>query len=95
MNINLVCVARNAGAAEQLPLLFAAAVEYGKSIFGEAIDHEFVGEKMAMFNADCVRGTWDVPTWWESGDEIVAVSQPAIPVDFVKTPEGIGRQHCR
>ncbi|MGP5086980.1 hypothetical protein ACTXKH_19870 [Brachybacterium tyrofermentans] len=38
-------------------------------------------ESTALFNADWMEGAWQVPTWYEEAAEIIAVSQPPIPVD--------------
>ncbi|GAA4283360.1 hypothetical protein GCM10022261_08910 [Brevibacterium daeguense] len=42
---------------------------------------------MAIFNADRMQGAWKTPTWFAENSEVIAVSQPPIPVDADYTPE--------
>lgn len=86
MNINLVCVARTPEARDRLPALFDAVVEDARGIFGEASDHQWSDGRVALFNADRMGGAWHPSTWHEDGAEIIAVSQPPIPVDRDTTP---------
>lgn len=86
MNINFVCVARTPEARTILPTLLDGVVEDARRIFGEAIDHVYLDESTALFNADRMEGAWQVPTWFEEGGDIFAVSQPPIPVDHDTAP---------
>lgn len=86
MNINFVCVARTAEARDMLPTLLEGVVEDARGIFGEAVDHVHLDGSTALFNADRMEGAWSVPTWFEEGGDIFAVSQPPIPVDHDSTP---------
>ncbi|WP_193105900.1 hypothetical protein [Brachybacterium sp. FME24] len=86
MNINFVCVARTPAARDVLPTLLNGVVEDARRIFGEAVDHVHLDDRTALFNADRMEGAWQVPTWYEDSGEIIAVSQPPIPVDHDATP---------
>ncbi|MGP5717731.1 hypothetical protein ACTXO9_17780 [Brachybacterium tyrofermentans] len=86
MNINFVCVARTPEARDLLPTLLGGVVEDARRIFGEAIDHVYLDESTALFNADRMEGAWRAPTWYEEGGDIFAVSQPPILVDNDTTP---------
>ena len=81
MNITFVCSARTRRARSLLPLLFDAVVEDARAVFGEAVDHRHLDESTAIFNADRMAGAWRPSTWHEQDGEIIAVSQPPIPVD--------------
>lgn len=87
MNINFVCVARTAAARERLPGRFRSAVRDARGIFGEATDHQWSDGRVAMFNADRMAGAWRPSTWHEQGSDVIAVSQPPIPVDVDTAPE--------
>ncbi|PWH06453.1 hypothetical protein DEO23_05645 [Brachybacterium endophyticum] len=87
MNINFVCAARNQAAADRMPRLFQAVVEDARTIFGEAEDHQWTDGRVAIFNADRMSGAWRPSTWYEDGAEIIAVSQPPIPVDHDTSAE--------
>lgn len=81
MNITFACVARTQPAKQLLPRLFDAVVHDAQSIYGEAKDHRYLDESMAIFNADRMSGAWKPSTWHESDGHIIAVSQPPVPVD--------------
>lgn len=81
MNITFACIARTTPAKQLLPRLFEAVVEDAQRIYGEAKDHHYLDENMAMFNADRMSGAWKPATWHESEGHIFAVSQPPVPVD--------------
>lgn len=81
MNITFACVARTSSAKQLLPRLFEAVVDDAKRIFGEAKDHRYLDQNIAMFNADRMSGAWKPSTWHESEGHIFAVSQPPVPVD--------------
>lgn len=87
MNINFVCAARNSAARERLPHLFRTVVEDAQAVFGEAVDHQWSDGRVALFNADRMEGAWKPSTWHKDGSEIIAVSQPPIPVDHDTSPE--------
>ncbi|GAA1489395.1 hypothetical protein [Brachybacterium sacelli] len=87
MNINFVCAARNPGARDRLPTLFRAVVEDARTVFGDAVDHQWSDGRVALFNADRMEGAWKPSTWHKEGSEIMAVSQPPIPVDYDTSPE--------
>lgn len=87
MNINFVCAARNTAARDRLPTLFRAVVEDARAVFGKAVDHQWSDGRVALFNADRMEGAWKPSTWHKDGSEIIAVSQPPIPVDHDTSPE--------
>lgn len=86
MNINFVCVARTGTARSMLPTFLNGVIEDARRIFGEAVDHVHLDERTALFNADRMAGAWRVPTWFEENGEIIAVSQPPVPIGRASAP---------
>lgn len=86
MNINLVAVPLSAKGRLEFETRFTSSVDYGREIFGESSDHTILAPEYGIFNAGRLDGTWSVPTWYE-GDQVIAVSQPPIPVREVVTSE--------
>jgi len=87
VNINFVCIGRTPAARQHLPRVFRAVVEDAQRIFGRAVDHQWSDGRVALFNADRMEGAWEPSTWHKDGSEIIAVSQPPIPVDHDTTVE--------
>lgn len=86
MNINFVCAARNADSQKKLSYLFEAAVDDAERIFPNSDGHRWVDGASAVYNANGVAGTWEPSPWHEEGGDLIAVSQPPIPVDTACTP---------
>lgn len=86
MNINFVCVARTADAERRLEKLFHSAIDEAERIFPNSEGSRWLDGNMGIYNANGVTGTWIPPTWYQSGSDLIAVSQPPIPVDAVCQP---------
>ena len=74
-------MARNTASQGLLRHLFAAAVSDAESIFPNSLGGQWVDDSTAIYNANGVSGTWLPPTWYEDAGDLIAVSQPPIPID--------------
>lgn len=83
MNINFVCIARTADSERRLEKLFHSAVDEAERIFPNSDGTRWIDANVGVYNANGVTGTWTPPTWFESGSDLIAVSQPPIPVDTI------------